>query len=448
MLGGDYEDFVKSYDRPRYHSLRINQIKDPQGRLQEKAGFLGEAVPWAQGGYYYKEDTFPGKHPFHEAGLYYIQEASAMAPAAVLGAAPGGRILDLCAAPGGKSTQIAGAMEGKGILICNEIHPQRAKVLSENIERMGVANALVLNHEPAYLAERFPEYFDGILVDAPCSGEGMFRKNEEAMEQWSQENVAMCAARQRSIMESAASMLKKGGRMVYSTCTFAPEENEGTVDGFLRDHPEFSLGQIDLFPGMEPGRPEAVPGGSLELAKTARLWPHKLKGEGHFMALLIKEEDGAAASPFPGGMAKRTFGMREKGVPMKDCGEWLEFKDRYLQKELTGTYLKFGDQLFLAPGECPPLKGLKVLRAGLHLGTGKRNRFEPSHALALSLKPEEAALSFHLSAEQAERYLKGETFACEGEKGWYLVCVEGYSIGWGKLAGGVMKNHYPKGLRK
>lgn len=437
MLGKDYGLFLESYDQPKYQALRVNHLKDPGEEIRKRADFLGEEVPWAQGGYYYKEESHPGKHPFHEAGVYYIQEPSAMAPASILGALPGERVLDLCAAPGGKSTQIGSAMQGEGILVCNEIHPQRAKILSENIERMGIANALVCNHEPAYLADRFPEYFDRILVDAPCSGEGMFRKNEDAAQQWSMENIEMCAARQRDILESAASMLKKGGCMVYSTCTFAPEEDEGTVDSFLKNHSEFSLEQIRLYPGMEPGRPEWVLGGSSELVKTVRLWPHKLKGEGHFMALLKKE-----------GAAGAGFGVMEKSVPEKECREWTEFKEQYLQKKLEGTYLKFGDQLFLAPKECPSLKGLKVLRAGLHLGTVKKNRFEPSHALALSLKPDEMKKSYEVDEKTAQYYLQGQTFAAEGEKGWYLVCVEGYSLGFGKLSGTVMKNHYPKGLRK
>lgn len=437
MLGKDYGLFLESYDQPKYQALRVNHLKDPREEIRKKEDFLGEEVPWAQGGYYYKEESHPGKHPFHEAGVYYIQEPSAMAPASILGALPGERVLDLCAAPGGKSTQIGSAMQGEGILVCNEIHPQRAKILSENIERMGIANALVCNHEPAYLADRFPEYFDRILVDAPCSGEGMFRKNEDAAQQWSMENIEMCAARQRDILESAASMLKKGGCMVYSTCTFAPEEDEGTVDSFLKNHPEFSLEQIRLYPGMEPGRPEWVPGGSSELVKTVRLWPHKLKGEGHFMALLKKE-----------GAAGAGFGVMEKSVPEKEYREWTEFKEQYLQKKLEGTYLKFGDQLFLAPKECPSLKGLKVLRAGLHLGTVKKNRFEPSHALALFLKPDEVKKSYEVDEKTAQYYLQGQTFEAEGEKGWYLVCVEGYSLGFGKLSGTVMKNHYPKGLRK
>lgn len=437
MLGEDYGRFLESYDKPRYQALRINHLKDPGEEIRKKVDFLGEKVPWVQGGYYYKEESHPGKHPFHEAGVYYIQEPSAMVPAAVLGALPGERVLDLCAAPGGKSTQIGAAMQGKGILVCNEIHPQRAKILSENVERMGMTNALVLNHEPGYLAEHFPEYFDRILVDAPCSGEGMFRKNEEATQQWSPENVTMCAARQREILESAAIMLKKGGSMVYSTCTFAPEEDEGTIDCFLRAHPEFSLGEMKLYPGMEPGRGELIPDRGRKLEKTVRLWPHKLKGEGHFVALLIKK-----------GTATVDFQRTEKGIIEKECREWMEFKEHNLRKSYEGTYLKFGDQLFLVPEGCPPLKGLKVLRAGLHLGTVKKNRFEPSHGLALSLKPEEMIKSCEVDGETAKRYLQGQTFAVDGEKGWHLICVDGYSIGFGKLSGGMMKNHYPKGLRK
>lgn len=353
-------------------------------------------------------------------------------------ARPGERILDLCAAPGGKSAQLADAMKGEGLLVCNEIHPGRAKILSENLERMGVTNALVVNQEPAYLAERFPGFFDKILVDAPCSGEGMFRKNEEAVREWSVENVHMCAQRQRDIMENAALMLRDGGKMVYSTCTFSPEEDEGTIDRFLKAQPEFSLEEIKRYPGMEPGRPELIPEGSGELIKTVKLWPHKLKGEGHFMALLKKE-----------GTVKNAPAYRtEKGLPKGSYREWVDFQQIYLKKRFEGTHVRFGDQIYLVPEECPSLQGLRVLRAGLHLGTVKKNRFEPSHALALSLRPEEAMHVLNLSEEQARKYLRGETLMAEGEKGWYLICIEGYSLGVGKLSGSVMKNHYPKGLRK
>lgn len=438
MLGEEYPYFLESYEKSNYRSLCINHRKDPLENVREKTDFFEDPVLWAEGGYYYKESAQPGKHPFHEAGVYYIQEASAMAPAAALGAKPGERVLDLCAAPGGKSIQLAGAMRGEGLLVCNEIHPGRARILSENLERMGVVNALAVNQEPSYLAERFPGFFDKILVDAPCSGEGMFRKNEEAMQEWSAENVRMCAQRQSEILESAALMLKDGGRMVYSTCTFAPEEDEGSIDRFLKAHPEFSLEEIKRYPGMEPGRPEWIPEGGKELTKTVRLWPHKLKGEGHFMALLKKE--GATENP----PVYRT----EKGVERGDYEEWTRFWQNCLKKNFEGTYVRFGDQLYLVPKECPFLQGLRVLRAGLHLGTMKKNRFEPAHALALSLRPEEAVQVLNITVEQARKYLRGETLMAEGQKGWYLICVEGYSLGFGKLSGSVMKNHYPKGLRK
>ena len=314
---------------------------------------------------------------------------------------------------------------------------------------MGIRNALVLNHDPAVLSEHFPLYFDKVLVDAPCSGEGMFRKNEEAVEEWSEENVKLCAERQQDILESAAGMVCPGGLLLYSTCTFAPQEDEGAIAAFLIKHPEFHLKEVPLTGGMECGNPaflretEAFHEGwerEEELLKTVRLWPHKLKGEGHFAALLQK--DGSSKADRVSG-----FGF-EKTDPEKKYPEWTEFRKSYLKTELSGEYLTFGDQLYLVPAELPSLKGLRVMRAGLHLGTLKKNRFEPSHALALSLKAEEVLYSLRLTLKEAAGYMAGETFASQGEKGWYLILSEDYSAGWGKLAGGIMKNHYPKGLRK
>ena len=460
MLGEEYAAFLSGYDKPKFQSLRVNTLKGRVEELAFKVDFLEKPVPWEKNGFYYGEEVRPGKHPYHEAGVYYIQEASAMAPVGNLEVHPGEKVLDLCAAPGGKSTQLAAALQGEGLLISNEIHPARAKILSENVERMGVGNALVVSHDPAVLAEHFPAYFDKILVDAPCSGEGMFRKNEEATTEWSLENVEMCGERQDLILESAATMLRPGGCMVYSTCTFAPTENEGTVSRFLKKHPEFSLADMDLYPGMEKGR-EAwcsdswrdVSGAEVEedtenndtqpakdISKTVRLWPHKLDGEGHFMAKFVKTGEVI-------GETFSAYGL-EKGISEKECKEWQEFTKEFLKIKLTGKLLKFGDQLYLAPEGLPSLKGLKVLRAGLHLGTLKKNRFEPSHALALYLKPKEAVYDYPLTMEGAKNYLAGGTFPAAGEKGWYLLSIDGYSIGWGKLAGGIMKNHYPKGIRK
>lgn len=460
MLGEEYPAFLESLSGKRYRALRINPLKTEIQEGKEKLPFVLSPVPWTKNGFYYEEEEQPGKHPYHEAGLYYIQEPSAMAPvpclmedasAAVMPEqqeehvtaaampewkeepATPERVLDLCAAPGGKSTQIAEYMRGRGMLITNEIHPQRAKILSENIERMGISNAIVLNETPESLCKKFIAFFDRILVDAPCSGEGMFRKNDNAGEEWSEENVALCAERQDSILDCAATMLRPGGRLVYSTCTFAPAEDEGSVSRFLETHPDFYL------------------------EKEERLMPHKVKGEGHFLAVLHRE----------GGQLKSaaTAGT-EKSLALKDCREFVDFAREALTipaEELTAgkILLRFGEQLYLAPAETPSLRGLKVLRPGLHLGTVKKNRFEPSHALALFLKKEQAVNGINLSGDgtAVRKYLEGQTLTigegCDVEmenvslpKGWCLVCVDGYSLGWGKAAGAVLKNHYPKGLRK
>ena len=442
MLGSEYELFENSLRCAPHQALRINTLKALPQDFLNKAPFSLAPVPWAKEGYYYGENDQPGKHPYHDAGMYYIQEPSAMAPAEYLGVLPGERVLDLCAAPGGKSTQIAAKMQGQGILICNEIHPMRAKILSENIERMGIANALVTNETPKRLLEYFPAYFDRILVDAPCSGEGMFRKNSMAIQEWSLEHVAMCAERQDEILTCAAGMLRAGGKMVYSTCTFAPEENEGSVSRFLGRFPEFTVEKAELYPGMEPGRLKWGDDTMEQARYSIRLFPHKLNGEGQFLAVLQKDGVNCGLSFANGGEAM--------GIPQKECGEWLRFQKENLCMERDGGYLTFGDQLYLAPVHMPQIKGLKVLRPGLHLGTNKKNRFEPSHALALYLKKEEAFKTVNFSAENkaVREYLSGQAVFSDGDKGWHLMLVDGYGIGWGKRSGGVLKNHYPKGLRK
>lgn len=474
MLQDEYEEFENSFDGNRYHALRINPLKAERDKVMESMKTVYgeeisfEKVPWSENGYYYDRKMQPGKHPYHEAGVYYIQEPSAMAPVTLLDPQPGERILDLCAAPGGKSTQIAAAMKGKGILICNEIHPARAKILSENVERMGIRNAIVTNETPDRLEERFAGYFDRILVDAPCSGEGMFRKNEEATEEWSPENVQMCADRQDDVIESAYQMLRPGGILCYSTCTFAPAENEGTISRLLARHEDMSICEIpeeQYDKGFQPGRPEWSEKQVEGIEKTIRLWPHRLKGEGHYAAVLKKtggfgpaeNDDGKVLAEEIGRTVRKNRGQMKKQTEKKsavkkngEAADFPEFAAAVLKTELTGTMHWFGDQLYLAPEGMPPLHGLKVLRPGLHLGTDKKGRFEPSHALALALKPDEVVNSFSVDSKtrEATAWLNGETFAAEGEKGWYLICVDGFSIGWGKLAGGVMKNHYPKGLRK
>ena len=441
MLGEVYPEFETSMEGETCRGLRINPFKTSREDFLENCPFSLTPVPWEEKGFYFDAGDAPGVHPFHQAGVYYIQEPSAMAPGRYLEAKPGERVLDLCAAPGGKTTQLAGAMEGEGILFSNEIHPARAKILSENVERMGIKNAIVLNETPEHLTGRFPEYFDKILVDAPCSGEGMFRKNETARREWRLENVNLCADRQDKILDCAAGMLRPGGRMVYSTCTFAPEENEGSVSRFLKRHPDFILIEGKKYPGMEGGNPLWVKEPAEHLEYTVRLFPHKVKGEGHFAAILEK------ADMIGRGRFRET---EEKGVKEKDCKAFLDFARENLNITPKGVYLYFGEQLYLLPEGTPELKGLKVLRPGLHLGTNKKNRFEPSHALALSLTPKEVRHLADFSPEDKEisAYLNGQTLPFQGEKGWYLLTVGGYGIGWGKLAGNILKNHYPKGLRR
>lgn len=463
MLGQDeYDAFLQSYDEPKYQGLRFNPLKGALTDFIDQAGGLFglREIPWAENGFYYNAEDTPGKHAYHEAGVYYMQEPSAMAPATYLQAKPGERILDLCAAPGGKTTQIAAAMQGQGILVTNEIHPARARILSENIERMGVRNAIVTNASPKQLRKHFGMFFHRIMVDAPCSGEGMFRKQETASDEWSLDNVRICADRQDEILQEAYEMLLPGGRMVYSTCTFAPDENEGSVSRFLALHPDMHLITPEKYTGMREGRAEwyedfavhtsrfaedetrLLPAAE-DLTKTIRLWPHLLHGEGHFVAVL--EKDGIAAEPEY--KTEKTTSYKEQ----KELQAFAEdlFTDAFLEKLVQGRYLTFGDQLYLAPEHMPAIKGLKVLRPGLHLGTRKKNRLEPSHALALALHPQEIKHVTNLSSKEdtVYRYLRGETFVAKSDVGWHLITVDDYAIGWGKLTGTTMKNHYPKGLR-
>lgn len=454
MLGEEYSAFEKSYEKEKFQALRVNTLKGSKEEFAKKSPFSLKQVSWEENGFYYSLEDAPGKHPYHEAGVYYIQEPSAMAPVPFLEVKPGERVLDLCAAPGGKSTQIGVALKGEGLLVSNEIHPARAKILSENVERMGIRNALVTNETPEKLADIFGEYFDKILVDAPCSGEGMFRKNEDAKNEWSLENVQLCADRQDGILDCAAKMLRPGGRLVYSTCTFAPAENEGSIARFLERHPEFTVVSVPIPEGFSKGIPawaeyemqssEINMSDKAQLENTLRIWPHKVDGEGHFLAVLQKEGDAEQSAK-----GYSLYGL-QKSLKEKDCKELLEFWQENVDLKMEGVLFKYGDQIYLGPKEMPSVERMKVLRPGLHLGTLKKNRFEPSHALALALKPKEVKNCYDLTKEdnRASAFIGGQTFAVDQEKGWHLITVDGYSLGWGKAAGGIMKNHYPKGLRK
>ena len=416
QLGDQYPQYLESLERPRAVALRFDPMK-----AQPALPFVQASVPWEPMGYYYDPGSRPGLHPYHEAGVYYLQEASAMAPVSLLDPQPGERICDLCAAPGGKTTQIAGRMKGEGLLLCNEINPKRAKILSRNIERMGVANALVTNEHPQTLCERFEGFFDRVLIDAPCSGEGMFRKEEAAVTDWSQETVEMCARRQAEILHSGASMVRPGGRLVYSTCTFAPEEDEQAVAHFLQEHPQFTLEAVEA-PWFECKTPGMY-----------RMWPHKLLGEGHFAAVLRRAGEEEADFDPPAG---------EK-LPK----DWSSFAKEMGIRLPEGKALMFGQSLYWAPKDLPDLRRLKVLRPGLELGEVKKGRFEPAHALALWLRTCSATQDFSRGSKETADYLHGDVVPSQ-MRGWCLVTVDGYSIGWGKGDGKVLKNHYPKGLRR
>ena len=418
QLGEEYELYLASLERPRAVALRMNPLK---GRFPALS-FIKEPVPWENTGYYYDPEARPGLHPYHEAGVYYLQEASAMSAVALLDPQPGERICDLCAAPGGKTTQIAGKMAGEGFLLCNEYNSKRAKILSRNIERMGVANALVTNEHPEKLAKKYPGFFHRVLIDAPCSGEGMFRKEEAAVTDWSLETVAMCARRQAEILHSGARLVCPGGRLVYSTCTFAPEENEKTIEKFLADHPEFTLEAVEA--------PWFTPAGEGQF----RLWPHKLLGEGHFAAVL-----------------RRIDSLEEDDVPLAKMERLPKLWDAFA-KQLgislpEGKAVSFGQSLFWAPDQMPDISQIKVLRPGLELGQEKKGRFEPAHALALWLRTAATSVDLRADSSEIKAYMHGDVIPGNC-RGWCLVTVDGYSIGWAKGDANVLKNHYPKGLRR
>lgn len=461
FLGNEWDEFLYSYDNNRFQALRFNTLKVGKNKsveeeiagIMDKLGIpMDKKVTWANDAYYYDEKKRPGKHPYHEMGLYYIQEPSAMSAAALLAPKPGMRVLDLCAAPGGKSTQLATYLGDSGLLVSNEINTQRSRILSQNIERMGIKNAVVTNEDSFALAAHFPNFFHAIQVDAPCSGEGMFRKLPEAVNEWSPQNVEICAARQKEILDNAAVMLKPGGVIVYSTCTFSREENEDVIEYFLNEHPDFTV------------------------VKMERFWPHKQDGEGHFVAKLVRRgelllEETVSTQDRTGSIAEDTLekrkssGKKDNKKSKKSGGkENMELLNEFLDAILTddmaewirnGKLVMFGDQLYRLPDIDVDLKGLKIQRAGLHIGEFKKNRFEPSHSLALALKKSEAENTVELTCDdpQTNGFFNGLSIMLTQEqadkckKGWVLVCVDGYPAGWGKVNGTQVKNHYPKGLR-
>lgn len=458
LLGNEYLDFIKIYDQPAVRGLRVNTLKIPIEQFQVISPFSLTPIPWSKEGFYYKEDERPGKHPYHEAGLYYMQEPSAMAVVSLLDPKPGEWVLDLAAAPGGKATQAAIRMKNEGLLVANEIHPTRAKILLENMERLGIVNAIVTNHAPAELAERWPELFDKVILDAPCSGEGMFRKDEGSRKEWSVDAIFLCAARQKELLEAASRLVKPGGLLIYSTCTFNRMENEDVIETFLAKHPAWRLHPLPIIEGFRPAIPKKEEGdspASIEAKQPVqegivRLWPHHLVGEGHFIALLEKGEEECRPIK-PVGKNKRRSRIPSELSTLFSAFE-RETIDGTKAPFLEGTFHAFGDYLSLLPTASLSLEGIRTLRAGLLLGQGKKNRFEPAHALSMALPGEafKQRLLFSPDDPDLMRYLRGEVLTppATGKDGWVSIQVDGYPLGWGKKTGGTIKNHYPKGLRR
>ena len=444
ILQEEYEDFLKGYERTRHYGLRVNRTKLTAEQFAGMCTYDLQPVPWIDNAFEYEDSVSPAKHPYYFAGMYYLQEPSAMTPANLLPIEPGDRVLDLCAAPGGKATELGSKLNHTGLLVANDISNSRAKALLKNIELFGIPNVLVTSEPPEKLAEKFPAFFDKILIDAPCSGEGMFRKNPGMMKDWETYGPKYYSELQRSIVPHAIHMLKPGGMLLYSTCTFSPEENEGTVQFMLNLDSDLEVMEIlNRYEGFAPGRPELIENGSEGLKNCVRIWPHKMNGEGHFIALLHKKEREEAP-------VKKDRPRREKALPalleefMKDCTYPINGNDIEIQEE----------RVYLMPEGIKGIKGLRFLRSGLLLGNLTKDRFEPSQAFAMVLKKEQYQATIDLSSldHRVIRYLKGETIDVDDlplkrHKGWQLVCVDGYPLGWGKLVNGSLRNKYLPGWR-
>ena len=426
LLGNEVPAFTAALEEDYAAAMRVNPLRE--NSAEAAAEFIADAVPWAKNGYYIRENTRPGAGLAHFAGAFYIQEASAMLPAAVLDAQPGEIVLDLCAAPGGKSSQIAAALAGEGVLVSNEPDTKRAKMLAGNLERLGIRNAVVVNEYPPKLAEKWLCCFDAIMVDAPCSGEGMFRREPDSRDEWQPGSPEGCAKRQAGILDCAAAMLKPGGRMVYSTCTFNREENENTVAAFLERHPEFSVREFHA-----EGVGDSV-GGMI------KIFPHRVRGDGQFAALLVKSADAeytAVPSPAPrrGKAAKADPAQEALSAFVKQFGDILHDGGRPV---IWGEYLAY------TPAGAPSTDGIKTISPGMTLAKLIGKRMEPEHQLAMCY-PE--LPGYELDDEKAQAFVRGEAVECDGS-GWLIAKWRGMPLGWGKASGGALKNHVPKGVRR
>lgn len=450
LLGDEYPEYLQCYDEPRHYGLRVNTAKISAAEFRKIAPWPLTPIPWISNGFYYDGEQYaPAKHPYYAAGLYYLQEPSAMTPADRLPISPGERVLDLCAAPGGKATELGAKLQGSGVLVANDISSSRAKGLLKNLELFGIKNMLVISEDPGKLSGYFPEYFDKILIDAPCSGEGMFRKDRKMVKAWAEHGPEYFSRLQRSIITQAASMLRPGGMLLYSTCTFDPLENEQTIEYLLEQCPEFTVCEMEEYEGFCPGRPEYTKNCREDFRKTVRIFPHKMQGEGHYLALLKKN-----GTKVPQENRKKSKSGDYLCTRKKLPEGFEQFLDE-ITWDIDKNRLDFREErVYYMPEGLPALNGVHFLRSGLLLGELKKNRFEPSQALAMCLKKEEypRILDFSASDVRVMKYLKGETLEVEDlaaskEKGWYLVCVDGFPLGFGKLANQTLKNKYLPGWR-
>lgn len=412
--------FLKSFEKPAVAGFRVNPLKASQPHFEAAI----PDMPWSHYG------KVSGKSVAHATGVVYSQEPAAQMVAQVAQVRPGMRVLDLAAAPGGKSTHLLAHLANQGVLVSNEISRKRSKILVENIERFGARNVVVTNESAAKLAKVFPAYFDLIVLDAPCSGEGMFRKDSDAIQYWSADYPVQCAGLQQEILADALKMLAPGGRLVYSTCTWAPEENEDMVTWLLVNYPELRLLDIPKINGMQPG---------LAMPEVARMYPHHFQGEGQFVAHLQDQRQPAVAQ----------FKAARPNLSREQAKLWETFAKAHLKYMLPGVLQVFGDYLYLLPEGLPDLSKLRIARNGLQLGVFKKNRFEPALALGMALRPDEVKQVIHLTEADFVKYVAGEAIQLPESHptGWYQVVVAGNGLGFAKVVGTTLKNAYPKGLR-
>jgi 16S rRNA C967 or C1407 C5-methylase (RsmB/RsmF family)/NOL1/NOP2/fmu family ribosome biogenesis protein len=472
LLGDEADAFLDALGRPAERAARANPGKLAPAELPGRLGIDPDPVPWCREGHFLPEGVRVGATVAHAAGLFYVQEPSAMAVGEALDVRPGQRILDLAAAPGGKTTLVAGRLGAEGVVVANELQRSRVQALADNLDRWGSWRTAIASETVARLAERLPGRFDRVLLDAPCSGEGLFRRSPAAAAQWRPGHVRGSADRQRGLLADAARLVGPGGVLVYATCTFAPEENEQQVAGFLAAHPGWELGEIPWHEGFAPGRPDWSPGGPPELERTVRLWPHRVRGEGHFIAKLVRP--GARGNPArgnppprivgplhgrvaqagkgrrrPSTAPRRRGGGRGTGGPEATQGVlegWRGFAADALSGEVAGVTV-VGERVYGVPDPELAGAGVRMVRPGLLLGRERPGRFEPAHALAMAIDPTLARRVRAVDDREAAAWLRGETLEDVGPGGWTLVVWDRWPLGWGRGVSGTLKNHYPRGLR-